>query len=383
MMPGPSAAPVTPLTRERRSVGDRRTAAVPVTCEARKALGRRNDPSPLLREAAQEVAAAWAGNGAETLPQSEVHQLLQTIVEAVLQALVGGSGPNDPRLCTVLGQRLLGRLRAAVIRRWAGGDRTPPSHSILAVLGAFDVIGEQVESQQFGSRLSGTDGLGLVVQVAHDFRSPLSAVLFLADLLLKGRSGRMSRLQHRQLGLIYSATLGMSELASNVIEMARDANRLADDHVSAFSIAETLESVRTLVGPIAEEKAVAIKLCPPAHDERVGHPKALSRALLNLTTNALRFTEKGWVEITAREISPTRLQFAVRDTGRGIDASQIQTLFDPFRRTPEGDRYVFSATGLGLNLCRRLVEMMGSELKVESRRGSGTRFFFELEAPPA
>ena len=105
--------------------------------------------------------------------------------------------------------------------------------------------------------------------------------------------------------------------------------------------------------------------------------------LLNLTTNALKFTDEGFVEIVARAKSPTRVEFSVRDTGNGIAREVLKTLYRPFRRSPSGDRYSFSGTGLGLSICRRLVEAMGSELQLETDPNWGTRFFFELELRPA
>ncbi len=106
--------------------------------------------------------------------------------------------------------------------------------------------------------------------------------------------------------------------------------------------------------------------------------------MLNLTTNALKFTEEGFVELVARSITPRQVVFSVRDTGRGIEKEARKTLFQPFRRSNSKERgFCFSGTGLGLNICRRLVSAMGSNLELETRPGWGTRFFFKLELPPA
>src|SRR3989441_7365174 len=91
----------------------------------------------------------------------------------------------------------------------------------------------------------------------------------------------------------------------------------------------------------------------------------LFRSLLNLTTNALKFTERGSVDIVAMEQSPTRIRFTVRDTGPGINPEALASLFHPFRRSAKAGRYLFSGTGLGLALTRRLVRAMGSELCLE------------------
>jgi len=137
------------------------------------------------------------------------------------------------------------------------------------------------------------------------------------------------------------------------------------------------------VRPMAEEKGLMIRLLPPVGDHKLGHPHALSRVLLNLTTNALKFTEEGFVEIVAKEPALNSVEFSVRDTGPGIRPETLNTLYQPFRRSHSEAGYAFSGTGLGLALSRKLVEAMGSELQVETRAGWGTRFYFELQMKPA
>jgi len=190
-------------------------------------------------------------------------------------------------------------------------------------------------------------------------------------------------LQRRQLGLIYGAALGLSSIASDVIELARGGDQLMEKQPTPFSVTAVLESTRDIVRPIAEEKKLSVRLLPPRTDYRMGHPVALSRVLLNLTTNALKFTSQGYVEIIAEDVDPVGVQFAVRDSGKGIDLDAVgKGLFQPLRRGIGRRGHAFSQTGLGLAMCRTLVEAMGSELKVETRRGWGTRFHFQLDLPP-
>ena len=237
-------------------------------------------------------------------------------------------------------------------------------------------------AQDFTARLSGRDGLELLVQIAHDLRTPLTSILFLAETLQRGQSGPVSELQRRQLGLIYGAALGLSSVASDVIELARGGDQLVEKEPEPFSVSGVLQSVRDIVWPIAEEKRLTLRLLPPPTDQRLGHPIALSRVLLNLTTNALKFTDEGYVEIVTRETAPTGVEFAVRDSGKGIDPAVVNSLYEPFRQSAGGRRLCFSDTGLGLTMCRKLVQAMDSELHVETRPGWGTRFYFEVDLPP-
>src|SRR5882672_5816430 len=234
---------------------------------------------------------------------------------------------------------------------------------------------------EVASYLSGPDGLELAVDVAHDLRSPLSSILFLAETLQLGQSGPVNALQARQLGLIYCAALGLSALTDDMIDVARGGGHLVESEPVPFSVTAVLESVRSIVRPIAEEKHLAVLLAPPANDQRLGHPIALSRVLLNLTTNALKFTDKGFVEIAARQRGSAQIEFGVRDSGKGIDRAIVKTLYQPLRRIVGRTGRRFSQTGLGLTMCRRLIQGMDAELHVETRRGGGTRFFFELCLP--
>ena len=141
--------------------------------------------------------------------------------------------------------------------------------------------------------------------------------------------------------------------------------------------------MRDIVQPIAEEKNLTVRVTSPEADFRIGHPVALSRVLLNLTTNALKFTAEGMVEVTAVARNSRCVEFSVRDTGRGIPPQSMATLFEPFRRRHKPGEYTFSGSGLGLSICRKLVEAMGSVLQVETASGYGTRFYFVLDLPHA
>ena len=316
----------------------------------------------------------------------EMAQLLRDIGNGVRSGLVDDAGecPTLPR--SILARALLGLLRARLTAILEGWPPPLDAQQIVRLFAAVEKVGHAVEldwSQHFSGRLSGHDGLELVVEVAHDLRSPLTSILFLAETIQRGRSGPLTQVQERQLGLIYSAAFGLSTVASDVIELARGGDRLVDLEPIPFSINDIFESVRDIVLPIAEEKGLAVNLSPPDADFRVGHPVALSRVLLNLTTNALKFTNEGYVEVRGTSLGGNRIEFAVRDTGRGIPPQAMATLYEPFRRRQRQAEYAFSGSGLGLSICRKLVEAMHSTMQVETEAGQGTRFYFALDLPRA
>jgi len=339
-----------------------------------------------LREAVLAVEARWESVSEHAASAEELSAHVAHICAAIREAASGLEADLGLVPADALSRRLVALIRTALLERLAALLPPPDGRELLRMLGAVERVAQRIEvdwSQRFADRLSGPDGLELVVEVAHDLRSPLTSILFLAETLQRGRSGPVNSVQERQLGLVYSAAFGLSSIASDVIELARGGDRLVDLDPIPFSITDILESVRDIVLPIAEEKSLSVRLAPPEADFRIGHPVALSRVLLNLTTNALKFTAEGFVEVAARQVSESGVEFSVRDTGRGIPPQSMATLFEPFRRRQKQGEYAFSGSGLGLSICRKLVEAMGSTLQVETRPDWGTRFYFVLDLPLA
>ncbi|MEO8199300.1 MAG: HAMP domain-containing sensor histidine kinase [Gemmatimonadota bacterium] len=344
------------------------------------------DLRSLIERSVHRVQDEWPGLDADSHLAEEIQAHNTVLHASVLQSLRG----EEPDLTDVprspLSRHLLELIRRSILSEVEKVTTKVPSDQVLRVLCAMERVSLRLDpdwAQHFADRLSGPNGLELVVEVAHDIRSPLTSILFLAETLQRGRSGAINDIQERQLGLIYSAAFGLSSMASDVIELARGGDRLVDLDPIPFSVTDILESVRDIVLPIAEEKGLGVRLSPPGSDFRIGHPVALSRVLLNLTTNALKFTDEGNVEMIAKQTSRMGIEFSVRDTGRGIPPQAMNTLFLPFRRRVKSGDYKFSGAGLGLSICRKLVEAMGAELKVDTAPDAGTRFYFELDLPQA
>ncbi len=338
-----------------------------------------------LQRAGEIVAAESVGLlGVDAASTDEVANHVGVLLAALQCELDGKGLPGLPK--NHLTRRVLQSLRTSFLAQAESLPKLPDGRSLLRVLQAFEKVGQELEGDwkhRFTDRLSGPDGLELVVEVAHDLRSPLTSILFLAETLRRGRSGPLTPLQERQIGLVYAAAFGLTSVASDVIELARGGERQLETDPLPFSVSDILESVRDIVQPIAEEKGLEVKLDGPADGLRTGYPVAISRVLLNLTTNALKFTDEGSVQVIAREQGPSTIEFSVRDTGRGIPPQAMAMLFEPFRRRQKQREYAFSGSGLGLSICRKLVEAMKGDLQVETSQGVGTRFFFTLDLPRA
>lgn len=230
---------------------------------------------------------------------------------------------------------------------------------------------------------SGRTALDLVIEMAHDLRSPLTSIVALAEVLRSGQSGPVNETQRHQLGLMYSAALSLCGTASDVTELAQAGDRLTERAPIEFTPADIFAEVQDIVRPMTEVKGLMLQFELPELGRRVGHPRALSRILLNLATNAVKFTDAGFVRIAARNLGPHSVEFSVRDTGPGLDLNDLEHLYQPFRTTPAIGRHRFSGSGLGLSICRRLVAAMGSELQIETQPDWGTLFYFALELPGA
>ncbi|KPK79392.1 MAG: hypothetical protein AMS25_12800 [Gemmatimonas sp. SM23_52] len=326
MTPGAPGGPSEPVASGRRRPG---------TTGAADSLS--SIPYPVVLEAAERVLAAWRARTTERHGDGEATGDLVAIARAVCQARSGEAPKLDPETGSLLRKRLfLARLRDEVLEPPEGAVRLEAEETD-AYRNAFERLREGLEPARDSSleaQLSGPDGLELIAEIAHDLRSPLTSILTLAETLRRGASGEVNELQRRQLGLIYSAALALSSTASDVLDLAHSDDRLGQSQPTAFSIGEMLASVRDIVYPMAEEKGVSLRLVPNPTDRRLGYPVALSRVLLNLTTNALKFTDEGFVELAARSSGATQVEFSVRDTGRGINPAALATLYQPFRRAP-------------------------------------------------
>jgi signal transduction histidine kinase len=337
-----------------------------------------------LMAAAADVSAEWTHREHGATSPADVRTSLTAITDNVRQALGGDSiilGAFPPFVPV---RRALELLRRAFLDRSEAIDAPGAGE-----LGALDVIKAMERVQQvidedaahrFAARLSAQDAQQLVVEMAHDMRSPLGSILILAERLRYG-GGTLSPIQERQLGLVYSAAFGLSALAGDVIELARGGTTLMDQPAMPFLVSDVLQSIMDILRPMAEEKRLTVRCVGPEADLRVGYQAALNRVLLNLATNAIKFTNVGSVDVVVRQLDRSRLEFSVKDTGRGIPPHVMSHLFEAFRQRQITGDYAFSSAGLGLSICKKLIAAMGGELGVETELEKGTRFHFVLDLP--
>jgi len=313
-------------------------------------------------------------------PPEEVRRQVAPAVCWLVSRVEGRRGEAVARP-PIIAREYVDRLRTQLIRELSTCESLD-GRDVVQVLGLLEELSEawkQSDRGRFMAYLTGSESASAVVAIAHDIRSPLSSILILLESLRRGKFASKDPITERQLGLIYGATQGLATLASDLIDAARGDEQF-EGEAHPFSIVETMHSVGSIVEPIAEEKGLQLLIEPPTTDARIGHSAPLHRVLLNLTSNALRYTESGAVTLGCRELTASGVEFWVQDSGGGLPPAVQRTLFDAFR--PEQIALRFSSAGLGLSTVRALLSSMGSALRVETS-SSGTRLSFEIELQPS
>ena len=219
-----------------------------------------------------------------------------------------------------------------------------------------------------------------LAMMSHELRTPLQAVLGYSDLLLLGADDTLAPEQREDLGHIHDGAIRMMALIDQLLDLSRlEAGRL--EMVQApVDLPEVIEQVRQDIAPQAAAKGLALTIdLPPSLPLALGDPTRLRQVLLNLASNAVKYTHEGEVSIAAFP-QDDGVTIAVRDTGIGIDEEALPSIFEEFRQVNGGMTRPFGGAGLGLAIARRLVEQMGGRITVESRLKHGSTFSVHLGA---
>jgi len=320
-------------------------------------------------------------DGTGPLSRREAMEALDQLLDCVRRVLAGCAPATAATELAgpTLHLRLIDGLLDAVVEEEVATDAQAALEVLRALRSVRWALGGK-GSEDLETRMSQPDAFELLVEVAHDLRSPLTSILFLSEALRAGHSGTVNETQRSQLGLIYSAALGLASVSQDIVDLARDGRGLIEGDREPYALAEVFQGVEDLLRPMAEEKHIELRVTVEEYERSYGYPIALGRVLLNLASNALKFTDQGHVELGVRRRS-RQLEFFVLDTGRGISPDRQDDLFQPFKKRADRQGQFFSGSGVGLSIARRLVRGMGSELEWETTPDVGTRFWFVLDEP--
>ena len=225
-----------------------------------------------------------------------------------------------------------------------------------------------------------------LANMSHEIRTPLNAIIGFNDILSQTA---LTEEQRKNVDFIGNASKKLSVLINDILDISKLESGKLDLEHAPFRLEETAKQVVQMYSAVAKSKGIKLLFSfdQEIPDVIIGDETRLSQILLNLISNAIKFTEKGSVELRILEMQRTKdtasVFFEVKDTGIGIDKEKQQLIFERFTQAESYTTRVYGGTGLGLNIVRSLVELHHGNLHVESELGVGSKFSFTIEYPIA
>ncbi len=214
--------------------------------------------------------------------------------------------------------------------------------------------------------------------MSHELRTPLNAILGFAQILTSDSLPSTLEQKKEFANHILKSGRHLLTLINEILDLAKVESGTVTLSMEPVALSDTLNETRTMVEPIAAARGVRVLFPKTPGAVVLADRTRLKQVLLNLLSNAVKYNrDAGAVVVTCEQVAPNRLRLSVQDTGAGLDAEQVASLFQPFNRLgQEGGSQ--EGTGIGLVVTKRLVELMGGEIGVTSSPGVGSVFWIEL-----
>jgi signal transduction histidine kinase/FixJ family two-component response regulator len=296
-------------------------------------------------------------------------------------------------------ERILGTL---VLQRRAAGEFSPEAVRLMQTLVSQSVLAIQnarliselrertdaAEAARAEAEAANEAKSTFLATMSHEIRTPMNGVLGMMEVLERQGLGEE---QFPIVATMRDSAQALLRIIDDVLDFSKiEAGRL-ELETTAFSLSGLVAGAVDTLRPQANAKGLAVgaEIEPGSHDALVGDPTRIRQILFNLLSNAVKFTERGEVVVRAGTAplgsGRTRVTLAVEDTGIGLGAEQQPRLFQPFSQADSSTTRRYGGTGLGLSIVRRLAQLMGGDVAVESAPGEGSTFTVTLvlEAAPA
>ncbi|NQE92142.1 HAMP domain-containing protein [Nocardia terpenica] len=218
-----------------------------------------------------------------------------------------------------------------------------------------------------------------LANMSHELRTPLTSLLILAGVLAKNATRNLTPKQVEFATVIQSAGKDLQQLIDDILDLSKVEAGKMDIRAERVPMRQLVEYVQTTFRPLTTQKGLAFEI--EVHPEVPAHletdEQRLRQVLRNLLSNAVKFTEKGRIRLEVRSLDD-RVAFAVSDTGIGIDEQNLDTIFGAFQQADGTTSRRYGGTGLGLSISRQVANLLGGEIRAESRLGVGSTFTLYL-----
>jgi len=212
--------------------------------------------------------------------------------------------------------------------------------------------------------------------MSHEFRTPLSSIRALANLLLQHMDGDLTEEQDKQVNLIMDSAINMTEMVNDLLDLAKIESGKVDVMCSRFDVVSLFSGLRSALGPLVENDKVDLNFIPP--NELIPlftDQTKLTQILRNFISNAIKYTDCGKIDVySSKSIEDQSVTFYVSDTGVGLDMKYSELIFEEFSQIENPLQSKAKGTGLGLPLCKNLATLLGGSVAVESEVGRGSVF---------
>jgi signal transduction histidine kinase len=223
-----------------------------------------------------------------------------------------------------------------------------------------------------------------LANMSHEFRTPLNAILGYTSMLLQGVAGEVGPAHRRQLTRIDSNARHLLAIINDILDIARIEAGKMPLTVSEFKVPVLIDEVTSELEPLIARSTVPVKIDAPSGLPALRTDRQkVKQIVLNLLSNALKFTSKGWVRVSASTDAESGvIVIAVQDTGIGIAREDHERVFEDFRQADNSPTREYGGAGLGLAICRRLATMLGGRITLASAIGKGSTFTLFLPVRP-